>query len=120
MKETPAHCYTPRTSLRSGAVCGLFIRADGTRLIIPDRWLTEACLTDDDRLLRLTYTFCMIEIAGRHLKPILEDVSTGKLGAVQELPSRVAEDGEPWVSSIVMIATCANSEARNRKVVPDA
>jgi hypothetical protein len=49
-----------------------------------------------------------------------EQAEARKLGAVQALPSRAAAEGQIWVGSFAMVATPANPEARNQKVVPDA
>jgi hypothetical protein len=97
-------CYTSRTSLRSASIGGLFISTDGTRRLVPDHWLTQAELLEGARLLRLSYTFCTIEIAGQCLDQIFEDASIGKLGAIQAAPTQAAPDGQLWVTSIVAIS----------------
>ncbi len=75
-------CYTPRASLRSALMGGLFISTDGTRRVIPDHWLNQAELLDGSRLLRLSYSFCTVEVSGEGLDPIFEDASIGKVGAI--------------------------------------
>ncbi len=97
-------CYTPRTSLRSALTGGLFISADGSRRIIPDHWLIQAELLQDGRLLRLSYSFCTIEVSGQGLDPIFQDVGIGKLGAVQAATSETVPQGQLWVTSIVVNA----------------
>jgi hypothetical protein len=116
----PFQCYTPRASLRSASIGGMFIFADGTRRVVPDHWLTEASLLEGGRLVRLIYTFCTIEVAGRRLDPIFEDASIGKLGAIQAASSKIFPDADLWVSSIVMIAAPAPPESPFRGEVPDA
>src|SRR5947209_1751666 len=91
MKPMTFQCYIPRASIR-----GLFVSADGTRRVVPDHWLTQAELLEGTRLLRLSYTFCTIEVVGKCLDPIFEDASIGKLGAIQAAPA-----GQLWVTSIV-------------------
>ena len=98
-------CYTPRTSLRSALTGGLFISADGSRRIIPDHWLTQAELLQDGHLLRLSYSFCTIEVSGQCLDPIFEDAGIGRLGAVQAATSETVPRGQLWVTSIVAIAS---------------
>ncbi len=97
-------CYTPRTSLRSAPIGGLFVMMDGSRRIVPDQWLTQAELLQGARLLRLTYSFCIIEIAGQNLDPIFDDAGIGKLGVIQAAPRDAMPAGQPWVTSIIAIA----------------
>jgi len=104
MKTMPFQCYTPRASMRSALIGGLFVSADGTRRVLPDHWLTQAELLEGARLLRLSYTFCTIEVAGECLDLIFEDASIGKLGAIQAAPPQAASGGQLWVTSIVAIA----------------
>src|SRR5881628_2568972 len=97
-------CYIPRASLRSALIGGLFVSADGTRRVVPDHWLTQAELLEGTRLLRLSYTFCTIEVAGECLDPIFEYASIGKLGAIRAPPPRAVPGGQLWVTGIVAIA----------------
>jgi hypothetical protein len=96
-------CYTPRALLRSALTGGLFISGDGSRRIIPDHWLMQAELLEGGRLLRLIYSFCVIEISGQCLDPIFEDAGMGKLGAVLAATSEIMPNGQLWVASIVVI-----------------
>jgi len=103
-------CYTSRASLRSTMIGGLFISPDGTRHLIPDRLLNQAELLEKSCLLRLSYSFCTIEIAGKCLDIIFEDVSSGKLGAVQAASLPQSVPGEQlWVTNIVTIARTTES-----------
>ncbi len=97
-----SQCYTPRTSLRSALTGGLFISADGSRRVIPDHWLVQAELLNGSRLLRLSYSFCTIEISGQCLDPIFEDAGIGKLGAVHPAASESVRSGQLWVTGIVV------------------
>lgn len=97
-------CYTPRTSMRSALTGGLFISADGSRRVIPDHWLVQAELLDGSRLLRLSYSFCTIELSGQRLDPIFEDAGIGKLGAVQVGVYETLPEEQLWVTSIIVIA----------------
>ena len=97
-------CYVPRASLRSALIGGLFVLADRTRRIVPDHWLLQAEHLEGDRLLRLSYTCCTIEVAGQLLEPIFEDPSIGKLGAIHAVPEQPAPHDRLWVTSIVAIA----------------
>jgi len=96
-------CYIPRASLRSALIGGLFVSAEGTRRLVPDHWLHQAELLDGERLLRLSYSCCTIEVAGQLLQPIFEDASIGKLGAIHEAPATPAPHGRLWVTSVVAI-----------------
>jgi hypothetical protein len=100
----PHQCYTPRTSMRSALTGGLFIAADGSQRIIPDHWLVQAELLNGSRLLRLSYSFCAIELSGQYLDPIFEDAAVGKLGAVRAAASEEIPDEQLWVTSIVVVA----------------
>jgi hypothetical protein len=99
----PLQCYTPRASLRSALAGGLFILASGSRRVIPDRWLNQAELLHGSRLLRLTYSFCSVEVSGEGLDPIFEDASIGRLGAIQAAPAGAIRDAQPWVTSIISV-----------------
>src|SRR5213593_265512 len=98
-----SQCYIPRASLRSALIGGLFVSADGTRRLVPEHWLLHAELLDGAPLLRLSYSCCMIEVAGECLDLIFEDASIGKLGAIQSAPPQAAPGGQLWVTSIVAI-----------------
>ncbi len=102
-------CYTPRASLRSASIGGLFILAGGVKRVIPDQWLMQAELLKKTCLLRLSYTFCTIEVAGEDLDAIFEDATVGKLGAIQAAPTEAMPTGQPWVTSIVVIPPAAQS-----------
>jgi len=72
-------CYKPRNSDRVG---GIFITADGTRCMIPDKYLKSAKLQNDSTLLRLSYSAFVVDISGYCLGDIFNDVINGKLGTV--------------------------------------
>ena len=78
MSHTP--CYKSRDINCAG---GIFISADGSRRIIPDHYLNSAKLQSDLTLLRLCYSFCVVDISGYRLKAIFDDVADGKLGTVK-------------------------------------
>jgi len=101
----PFQCYTSRTSLRSASIGGVFITAGGVSRLIPDRWLAQAELLERGRLVRLSYTFCTIEVTGQCLDRIFEDAGIGKLGAVQVAPPEEERGTGLWVSSIVLSAS---------------
>ena len=69
--------------------------------IIPDHWLSQAEILNGSRLVRLSYSFCTIEVSGQGLDPIFEDASIGKLGAIQAAPSEALLGLQPWVSGIL-------------------
>jgi hypothetical protein len=96
-------CYIPRASFRSALAGGLFIAADGSRRVIPDRWLNQAELRRGSRLLRLTYSFCAIEVSGDGLDPIFEDASIGRLGTIQAAPAKAIRDKQLWVTGIAIV-----------------
>jgi len=98
-------CYSSRTSLRSTMIGGLFISSDGTRRFLPDRLLNQAELFQGSCLIRLNYSFCTIEVSGKCLESIFEDICTGKLGAVQAVPFQAPQADRVWVTSIVVIAS---------------
>src|SRR5262245_57059605 len=97
----PFQCYVPRAQLRSTSIGGLFITCGVSRLI-PDQWLAQAELLERGRLVRLSYTFCTIEVAGQCLDRIFEDAGIGKLGAVHVAPPQEERGTGLWVSSIVL------------------
>ncbi len=98
----PFQCYVPRASLRSASIGGVFVTACGVSRLIPDQWLAQAELLERGRLVRLSYTFCTIEVAGQCLDRIFEDAGIGKLGAVQVAPLQEERGTGLWVSSIVL------------------
>lgn len=96
-------CYTSRSLLRSALTGGLFISGDGTRRVIPDHCLHQAELLNESRLLRLTYSFCALEISGQDLDPIFDDAAIGKLGATQAAPPGEMMSGQLCVTGIIVI-----------------
>ncbi len=113
-------CYIPRASLRSASIGGLFVLADGVKRVIPDQWLIQAELLHESHLLRLSYTFCTVEVAGQDLDPIFEDATVGKLGAIQAAPRQAAPAGQLWVSSIVVVPPAAQSVSAYEQEFSDA
>jgi hypothetical protein len=105
----PFQCYIPRASLRSASIGGVFVTACGLSRLIPDQWLAQAELLERGRLVRLSYTFCTIEVAGQCLDRIFEDAGIGKLGAVQVAPPQEERATGLWVSSIVLSTADAAS-----------
>src|SRR5436309_1583604 len=97
-------CYTPRASLRSTLIDSLFVLADGTRRLVPDHRLTQAELLEGAHLLRLSYTFCTIEVAGECIDLIFEDASIGNLGAIRAAPPQAVPSGQLWVTTIIAVA----------------
>ncbi len=75
---------------------------DGSRRIVPDHWLVQAELLNGSRLLRLSYSFCTIEVSGQCLDAIFEDAGIGKLGAVHAAASESVRTGQLWVTDIVV------------------
>ena len=109
-------CYIPHASLRSALIGGLSVSADGTRRLVPDQWLLQAEILEGERLLRLSYTCCTIEVADQLLEPIFEDASIGKLGAIHAAPPQPAPHGLLWVTSVtVMTPAEAPLEAFERE-----
>ena len=100
-------CYASRASSRSVLIGALFLPADGTRRVVPDHWLAQAELLEGACLLRLSYTSCTIEVAGRGLGPIFEDASVGRLGTIRMAPPQESPDGQLWVTSIIVLAPAA-------------
>ncbi len=113
-------CYTPRTSLRPNINGGMFTLADRTRRFIPDHWLTQAELVKGSSLVRLTYTFCMIEISGQRLDQIFEDATSGRLGAVQAASPSADISEQLRVTNIVVTAPAAQSESSFEREYSDA
>ena len=102
MSHTP--CYKSRNT---NCIGGTFVSADGSRRVIPDHYLNSAKLQSDSTLLRLCYSFCVVDISGYCLKVIFNDVADGKLGTVKVLyPADAKTDAvniAPKVTSIVCI-----------------
>jgi hypothetical protein len=96
----PFQCYVTRASLRSASIGGVFTSGGVSRLI-PDHLLTQAELLERGRLVRLSYTFCTIEVTGQFLDPIFEDAGIGKLGAIRVAPLQEERSEGLWVTSIV-------------------
>ena|SRR5262245_11249572 len=114
-------CYSSRASLRSASVGGMFVMADEAKRVIPDHWLIQAELLQNGCLLRLSYTFCTVEVAGRGLDTIFEDASVGKLGAIQAAPPQTtAGEGQPWVTSIVVVTAGPQSASEFEEGCSDA
>ncbi len=56
-------------------------------------------------MLRLIYTFGTIEVAGEGLEVLFEDAAAGQLGIVSEAPPTAVPRVQPWVSSLVALAS---------------
>jgi hypothetical protein len=115
-----SECYRTRALLRSASTGGFFRLQDGSRHMIPDHWLAQASLLQGGRLLRLNYTFCIVEIAGEGLEPIFEDAAIGKIGAVQAAPSETEPEELPWVSGILVFSPSASPDSQFEAGVVDA
>ncbi|HYK91949.1 MAG TPA: hypothetical protein VE398_24495 [Acidobacteriota bacterium] len=113
-------CYSSRASLRSALVGAMFVLAGGAKRVIPDQWLVQAELLENGRLLRLSYTFCTIEVAGQNLDPVFEDASVGKLGAIQAAPPQGVPAGQPCVTSIIVIDAGAQTASEFEEGCSDA
>ena len=76
----------------------------------------QAEILEGERLMRLSYTCCTIEVADQLLEPIFEDASIGKLGAIHAAPPQPAPHGLLWVTSVtVMTPAEAPLEAFERE-----
>jgi hypothetical protein len=92
--------YTSQTSNRIG---GIFLSADGSQRVISDHLLLHAKL-EDTTLLRLYYSSGTVEITGKRLDAIFNDVIIGKLGVVAIDAEDVSKStAAPAISSIVYI-----------------
>ena len=83
--------------------------------MIPDHWLAQAELSDQGRLLRLVYTHCTIEVAGRHLEPLFEDAAAGRLGTIHQGSPQAAPSDGPWITSLVALPAAEAVLARERE-----
>lgn len=98
-------CYTPRAEHRAALIGGLFIRANKDSCLVPDHCLVKAELLSGSRKLKLTYSYCIVEVAGRFLDAIYEDACIGKLGTVRVTSpqeNESAPDNELCVASLVI------------------
>jgi hypothetical protein len=106
-------CYLPRSS-QSTAIGAVFVTAGGVRRFIPDRFLAEAELSEQGRMLRLSYACCTVEVAGQQLEVLLEDAIVGRLGTILQAPQLWVPPQQPWVSSIMAIVPAADSRFDRR------
>ncbi len=98
-------CYTPRAEHRAALIGGLFIRANNDSCLVPDHCLVKAELLSGSRKLKLTYSYCVVEVAGRCLDSIYEDAGIGKLGTVRVASleeNESAPDNQLCVTSLVI------------------
>ena len=98
-------CYIPRTENRAALIGAIFIKHNQDTLFVPDHCLLKAELLSGSRKLRLTYSYCIVDVAGRCLKTIYEDACIGKIGTVSAAPpeeSETAPDNLLCVTSIVV------------------
>jgi hypothetical protein len=101
-------CYLPRF-FESSVIGAVFVTMGGVRRFIPDDFLVEAELSEQGRLLRLTYTCCTVEVAGQRLEVLFEDAIVGRLGTILQAPLASLAPVQPWVSSILAIVPAADS-----------
>lgn len=109
-----SQCYLPRPSERS-VVGAVFVTIGGVRRFIPDHLLAEAELSEQGRLLRLTYTCRTVEVAGQHLEMLFEDALVGRLGTILQAPPASLPRDQPWVSSILAIVPAAADSSLDRR-----
>ena len=98
-------CYTPRAEHRAALIGGLFIRSNNDSCLVPDHCLVKAELLSGSRKLKLTYSYCIVEVAGRCLDAIYEDSCIGKLGTVRVASpeeNESAPDNQLCVASLVI------------------
>jgi hypothetical protein len=94
----------PSRSSQPSAIGAVFVTADGLRHLIPDHWLAQAELAGLGRLLRLLYSCCTIEVAGRQLEPLFQDALVGWLGMILEGPAVSMPGDQLWANIILVIA----------------
>ena len=109
-----SQCYLPRSS-QSTALGAVFVTAGGVRRFIPDHLLTEAELSEQGQLLRITYTCCTVEVAGQRLEVLFEDAIVGRLGTILQSPSALVPRDQLWVSSIMAIVPAAADSSLDRR-----
>ena len=109
-----SQCYLPRSS-ESSAIGAVFVTAGGVRRFIPDHFLAEAELSEQGRLLRLTYTCCTVEVAGQRLEVLFEDAIVGRLGTILQVPPASVPRDQLWVSSIMAIVPAAADSSLDRR-----
>jgi hypothetical protein len=98
-------CYTPRAEHRAALIGGLFIRPNNDSCLVPDHCLVKAELLSGSRMLKLTYSYCIVEVAGRCLDAIYEDACISKLGTIRVASPEECEsapDNQLCVASLVI------------------
>jgi len=98
----------------------MFVMSDGVKRVIRDQWLVQAELLQKGRLLRLSYTFCTVEVAGRGLDTIFEDASVCKLGTIQAAPPQTTAEGQLWIGGIIVVAAGPQSASEFQEGCSDA
>ena len=100
-----------------GLVIGaVFVTTAGVHRMIPEHWLAQAELSEGGCLLRLFYTCCTMEVAGRCLETLFEDAVAGRLGMIIEGTSKQpATPDQLWVSSLVSVARAEAASAFERE-----
>ena len=106
-------CYLPRSS-QNTATGAVFVTPEGDRRFIPDHLLAEAELSEQGRLLRISYTCCTVEVAGQRLEVLFEDAIVVRLGTILQAPPVFVPHHEPWVHSIMGIVPAADSRFDRR------
>jgi hypothetical protein len=109
-----SHCYLPR-SFESTDIGAVFVTAGGDRRFLPDRFLIEAELSEQGRLLRLIYIGCTVEVAGQRLDALFEDAVVNRLGTILQAPPASAPRHQIWVSSIIAIVPAAADSKLDRR-----
>ncbi|MBM3800690.1 MAG: hypothetical protein FJW26_00080 [Acidimicrobiia bacterium] len=109
-----SQCYLPR-SFESTVIGAVFVTAGGDRRFHPDRFLMEAELSEQGRLLRLIYTCRTVEVAGQRLEVLFEHAIVGRLGTILQGPSALASRDQLWVSSIMSIVPAVADSRLDRR-----
>jgi hypothetical protein len=95
----------PYESHKAGSIGETFIFPDGTRRILSHIHFTQAKLMENETLLKLYYSFCVVEVSGERLNIIFNDITSGRMGAItKDDDDAIRLKTEPFITSIIYLS----------------
>jgi hypothetical protein len=102
--------YESHSAGRAGET---FIFPDGTQRVLAHVYFAQAKLMDNATLLKLYYSFCVIEISGERLNIIFDDITSGRMGVIsKDADNAVKPATEPIITNIIYLSNAQDDEEK--------
>jgi hypothetical protein len=110
----------PYESHSAGRAGETFVFPDGTRRVLAHIYFAQAKLMNNGTLLKLYYSFCVIEITGERLNIIFNDITSGRMGVITQNTENAGHTDnadhavnpvtEPIITSIIYLSSDTGQE----------